>query len=476
MSTQTFDRKPPAKVGPHVGEAPARDLRVLLGYGTILAVAAGVGGAAGMQPMLAIGAVLALTVAVITLVNLTAGVCMFVAIMFLETLPGVSGGPSVTKLVGLLLVAGWLAAMAIATPEERASRDILSRNFGLVLLLLVFLSWAVASLMWAEDTSAGRSSAMRFALNAALFPIVYAALRTPRHVQWLFALFITGTLMSAAIGVASGQLYEGNRLEGAGINANQLGMLLMVATVLAVALGCGRNLSQGARLGIFAVAGLCAIALIATASRGAMLGMAVALLVTPFLAGRGRRVGALGLIGLAVVVGFVVISMFAPTSGVSRLTQGYSSGTGRVDIWTVALRMVEDKPVLGVGAGSFKASSIHYLLEPGTLIRDEFIVDEPHVPHNIYLNVLVELGAVGLVLFLLVLGYCLLAALRAARAFARLGDTTAEILARGLLIALVGLLAAEFFSSQLYSKQLWLLLATAPALVAVARRSGAGTP
>jgi O-antigen ligase len=448
-----------------------RDPRALFGYAFIVALAAAVGGAAGLQPMLAIGGVVALAVAVITLVNLTAGICMFAVVMYLETLPGVSGGPSVTKLVGMLLVAGWLAAMAISTPEERSSRDIISRHQGFVLLLVVFLAWAFTSLLWAEDPAAARSSAMRFALNAALFPIVYAALRTPRHVQWLYGLFIAGALTSAAIGIASGQLYEGNRLEGAGINANQLGMLLMVAAVLAAALACSREWQRSAKVGMAIVSLVCVVALIATASRGAMLGMGVALLVTPFVAGRGRRGGAVALILLAVAIGFVVITMFAPTSGVSRLSQGYSSGTGRVDIWTVAMRAVNDKPVLGVGAGSFKAASVHYLLEPGTLIRDEFIVDEPHVPHNIYLNVLVELGAIGLVLFLGVLGFCLLAALRAARAFERLGDGTSEVLARGLLVALAGLLAAEFFSSQLYSKQLWLLLATAPALLAVARRS-----
>jgi hypothetical protein len=51
------------------------------------------------------------------------------------------------------------------------------------------------------------------------------------------------------------------------------------------------------------------------------------------------------------------------------------------------------------------------------------------------------------------------------------GDLTMELVARGLFLALISLFAADFFSSALYSKQLWLLLAIAPALVAVANRS-----
>ena len=446
------------------------DAGAVVGYGAVIAAAFAVGGAAGVQPMLAIGAVVGITVAAIAFINLTAGVLMFVTLMFFETMPGVSGGPSVTKLVGILLVGGWLASMAISHPEDRVSRDILSRHPLLLLLMALFLSWAFTSLLWAESTPAGKEAALRFTLNFALFPIVFAALRTTKHVQWVYTLFIGGALLSAGVGLASGQFYEGNRLEGVGINANQLGMLLMVSTVLGASLACNPRWPTASRLGMFGVAGLCAVALIATASRGALFGLAVGLLLAPLVAGRGRRLSAMALIAFAAVTAVVFITMLTPTSGVTRLTQDYSGGTGRVDIWTVGLRMVNDKPFTGVGIGSFKSSSIHYLLEPGTLIRDDFIVDEPKVPHNIYLHVLAELGAVGLTLFLVILASCLAATLRAARAFARKGDVTGDLLARGLFVALAGLLAAEFFSSQLYSKQLWLLLATTPALLAIAER------
>ena len=44
-----------------------------------------------------------------------------------------------------------------------------------------------------------------------------------------------------------------------------------------------------------------------------------------------------------------------------------------------------------------------------------------------------------------------------------------ELFARGLFISLVGLLAAEFFSSQLFSKSRGPPSATGPALLAIAR-------
>jgi O-antigen ligase len=107
---------------------------------------------------------------------------------------------------------------------------------------------------------------------------------------------------------------------------------------------------------------------------------------------------------------------------------------------------------------------------PGTIVFDEHIIDRPQVPHNIYLQVLTELGVVGLAIFLAIIGVCLVCALRAAHLFRSRGSPGLEIMSRGLLIALAGVLTAEFFSSQLYSKQLYILLATAPALLAMARR------
>jgi O-antigen ligase len=144
-------------------------------------------------------------------------------------------------------------------------------------------------------------------------------------------------------------------------------------------------------------------------------------------------------------------------------------GTGRTDVWTVGWRMVEHDPWRGVGAGNFANSSIHFLLRPGSIKRTDFIVDTPKVAHNMYLEVLAELGIPGLALFLAILGFSLLCIVRAARSFKRSGDVTLEILSRAIFVALVGILASDFFGSREYSKQLWLLLSLGPAILAMAQ-------
>lgn len=442
----------------------------------VVAVAAFFGLIAGLDPILALGLIVGLGVLALLLTNLTAGLMVFTVVAFLESLPSVSGAPSIAKIVGLFLVLGWAGAVAFSR-SDGSSLDFAARFPALVWVLALFLTWVLVSLLWAEDVGVARQTFFRYALNLVLFPIVFAAIREPRHVSWLYTVFIAGGLLGGFVGLQTVQSSDipDERLSGAGLNPNELGALLAVAAVLATCLAVSRSSSAGARLIALAAALLSTLLVIMTESRGAMLGLTAAVLVTPFAAGRGRRAAAVAVALAAALSVAVWVTTAAPAQTRERLTQPTSSGSGRVDLWTVGLRMVKDEPITGVGAGNFPVSSVHYLLQPGAIARDEFIVDHPKVTHNIYLQVLAELGVIGLALFLALIGTCLACVLRAARTFRRQGAATMELLSRGLFIALVALLVADFFSSALYSKQLYLLLAMGPALLAMASPRRAST-
>jgi O-antigen ligase len=311
-------------------------------------------------------------------------------------------------------------------------------------------------------------------LNFALFPIALIAIRNRQHVLWLVGTFLAGAFAAVALGVLDGSLHSAStddRLTGAGVNPTQLGNYLVVVVLVAATLTANRRWSPTARAGVFAVTALGGIAVLMTLSREAIVGLAAALILAPLAIGRGRRGIALLFVVMAVVGSVAWYAALAPAGSVERVTHPErGGGTGREDLWRVGWRMVKDRPVAGVGAGNFPVASIHYVLRPGKTEREEIIVDKKKVAHNIYLTVLSELGTVGFALFAVILGQCLIRAGQAARRFRDRSDLTMELVARGLFLALISLFVADFFSSALYSKQLWLLLAIAPALIAVAER------
>jgi O-antigen ligase len=418
---------------------------------------------AGYNPALALAGAFAIAFVTITLLNLTAGLCIFAVLSFLdEVLP--STGFSINKLMGLLLIISWLAA---ATAGEDRRRK-LFESFGFLYLLVLFLLWVGLSATWADDPGAAIGAATRYGPNMLLFLIVYAAVRTRDQALVVVGALVIGTLISAAYGIVFPTEADADgRLSGALGNANATATALAVGVALAGALAIALRDNPWLRFGAAIGVPLCFVALFLSVSRGGLVALAAVLVAAVTMAGR-RRLAALAVVAVAVVGTVGYFAVVAPPEARDRIVES-DGGTGRSDIWTVGWRMVEANPVVGIGAGNFASSSVHYLLEPGAIQRADFIVDDPKVAHNTYLEVMAELGTIGLALFLAILAATLGFALKAVRAFARVGDREMEIISRALFVALVGTLVASFFGSREFNNQLWLLMALAPALLGVAR-------
>lgn len=438
----------------------------------VMGVAAMVGLVAGVSPSVGLAAALGLVYLMLTIQDLAIGVALFVGVIFLESVSGL-GELSIAKAAGGLLLFGWLGTV---TTRRDGARQLRHDHPLLTAALLALAGWAAMSFAWAELPGAAVGGALRWALNLVLIPIIYTAVREPRHVRWMLGLFVAGTLFSALTGFLNG-VDAGEapgRLEGSGVNANELGLLLVAAIILAAGLGACRDLSASVRAAAFGAAGLGILALLTTASRGALVGLLTAMLVAPFAVGRGRRAVVVVLIALGVAGTSSYVVGVAPAA-LDRVTSKETTSSGRTDIWTVGWRMAKDNPVTGVGSDNFANSTVRYLLEPGRLTRSELIVDKPKQAHNVYLQVLTELGAVGLALFLAVLAFVLSPLLPAARMFASSGERSLDILSRALFIALCGQFTALTFSTAIYNKQLWLQLAMAVALAGMARDRAAAT-
>ncbi len=448
-------------------ELPTRLLTAAL-----LASALLVGVVAGYSPPLAIGLTLGVLFLVVAMADLTAGICIFAVLTFLDTLLAseAQGSLSAPKLLGIILMLSWLA---LITAGDQAQRQRIFSHQGFLFVLILLVAWTGLSALWAESPAAALDAATRYLPNAFLFLIVFAGVRTREQLVWVLASFVLGALMSAAYGMVS-PAPEGDigRLSGAGGDANETAAAFVAGGILAAALFAAMKGRPIMRVGAALAVPFCGLAVFLTLSRGGLIALGASLIAAVFMGGKHRgAVLAAALTAAAITVAY--FAFLAPAAAVERVT-GLGGGTGRVDIWKVGWRMVEDEPIRGIGAGNFPISSIHYLLEPGALVRDDFIVDEPKVAHNTYLGVLAELGIIGLLLFLGVVVFSLGCTVLAAKRAERSGDRQIEVLARALFVALVGLLAADFFVSREYSKQLWLLMALCPVMLELSRRSAAG--
>ena len=83
-----------------------------------MGMAACFGLVAGVAPLLAIALIVGLATLALLLANVTAGVVIFTVVAFLESLPTIPGAPSIAKLVGLFLVAGWLGAVVFRRLDD----------------------------------------------------------------------------------------------------------------------------------------------------------------------------------------------------------------------------------------------------------------------------------------------------------------------------------------------------------------------
>lgn len=447
--------------------APNRQALAILGPGLLGAL--GFGLIAGRWPVAAAAGAAALALALAMLKDLAIGIVVFTVASF-ATVLSLGGSATGAKGIGFLLVLAWVATIA-RRPAGEAPRGLAREHGRLALFAVGLVAWSVLSVAWAQSPKTALGGASRYAQDLALFPIVYTGVRRFAHVRWIAAAFVAGALLATLYGVMTGPAVDDSRLVGALGDSNIAAASMVAAAVLAFALGVGER-SGARRWAAFGAAALALVGLGATASRGGIVALGVTGVVMIVVAGRWRRQCVLAAaMGSVLVVGWFVL--LAPTAARQHIS---TTQTPRTTLWTMAGRAIEANPIVGLGNDNFTNSAVNYLVAPGATTRADQVLTTPQPAHNIYLEIWADLGIVGLTLFVGVVVAALRAAVSAAAILQAAGRRGDEFLARALIVAIVALLAASFFISDEYSKQLWLLLALAPAMLAVARPRGSSRP
>ncbi len=196
------------------------------------------------------------------------------------------------------------------------------------------------------------------------------------------------------------------------------------------------------------------LALTLAASRGGLVGMAVGLLV---MALHTRR--RLKMLGVALVVTLPLMAV-APSSPLARILSpdrhDVYAAQHRADLAMAGLRMFQSHLLTGIGPGNFKP-----------LLGAFVDLDEHHIAHNTFVEVMAETGVPGILLLLatIVATYVSLERIR------RAPETNHELVRRtaeALEVGLAAFLAAGFFVSAEAHRLFWLIIFLSAALVPLA--------
>jgi exopolysaccharide production protein ExoQ len=275
-------------------------------------------------------------------------------------------------------------------------------NYARFLWIIAFSSFAALSVIWSA------ASGVTIRASTQYLTTIACALIASRTIDARTALSGSSTgvavvlLCSLAFGTSHYDTLDGSyTFVGLFSSKNQLGFFASLGVYMAFASLLIFRLSMAWRCTQVFLGALSVYCLIASSSAtsigatAATLGITGALAVVLRLAPHNRR----SIFPIGLVVGLVIAVVALNYGAIELVLQAFgknSTLTGRTYLWQEGLRAAEDAPLVGIG---YQAYWVQGFAEAERL-WDEFYVTSRtgfHF-HNTYVEVLVELGYIGLVL------------------------------------------------------------------------------
>ena len=295
----------------------------------------------------------------------------------------------ISKVLGLLALGVWVLSVA-STGRVRRPVPAMWLATGLV-------GWSLLSYFWSNVQEATLPKVGTLAQLLTVVWLVWDQTPNQRALNSVLRAFLLGAFVAAMltlVAAATGRATEGSRFASANAGPNNTGALLVVAVCIAVYL---RRVDHDARYSfLYAVfVPVAIVGVILTASRTAAISLAIGLFI---IVVGSRRLTLRRVMGVA-AAGVVAIGLavtFVPERSIERLATTateISAGdlNGRTYYWKLCVELFAQRPIQGIGAAAFPEANLR-------------LGGRGIVAHNAFLSVLVELGAVGLALFLGMLG------------------------------------------------------------------------
>ena len=314
------------------------------------------------------------------------------------------------------------------TPFSFSPASFRARELALVSTLAAFAAWAAASALWASDLFAAVHYALSWATYLLFFVSMYRAAGSPRLLRSSLAVLAVVVIIIAAANVV-GHYGSANSL----IRQNGLGEPVAVCIPLLAALALKVRRGRAALL-FGAAATLGWLSMLQIAERAPFFGVATGLLLLALCMTlrpvfRPRGFGRALALAAAFASCLLLLNLSSPfaksvhntiTERIKATSATEPNTYARFLYWGAAVEMWRTRPLTGVGAGSYNSAF--------PAARASFAEKNAGSPlvgvnegfrstgaHNEYFQILSELGAVGLLLFVSFCATLVWAAWRAIR-------------------------------------------------------------
>ncbi len=269
-------------------------------------------------------------------------------------------------LIPIILFLGAAVLSTIISPDKRLSLGVLKAWFLDPLLVLILLL----------DSVRGKSR-VKFVILSLFLSVAWVS---------LFGLYEW---------ITDRGLDSDGRLNSVFIPANYVAMLAVPILVLSFVF-LKKHKSRLLRTAHYGLLAAILLALYLSESYGGWLALLGALIFLWFkVCPPSRRLKYLLLFGLLVIAVSALQSQSIKFGNLFEFSYRTSSAT-RFEIWQTSVLIIRNHPLLGVGLGNFEAAYREYLPYIAFPPLEWLVVK----PHNLYLNLWIEMGILGLASFL----------------------------------------------------------------------------
>ncbi|MCW6112135.1 O-antigen ligase family protein [Clostridium sporogenes] len=264
------------------------------------------------------------------------------------------------------------------------------------IFMFLWIAMMFISIIYATDKKLALQEGIRISTYIVLFFIIKYDMYKKEMIDRIIYSAITVSLIIGTIGVyeyfngiglhQSGEFGPIIRISSTIENSNNLGAFFLLIIFPFAVLALNENNKK--RKILFSFCSLLAlINIVASFSRNAWLGLIVGYIALIFVYNLRLVYGA--------ILGSGIAFCIPKISNRLREIGDISQNLSRISLWTIAVKMIKEHPILGVGNGNYRTLYNEYYNKVKHL--DGYKAHENFHPHNAYLKAQCELGIVGFI-------------------------------------------------------------------------------